>query len=230
MEKYSPDWRAAILASIIFHAAAAFGAGYVLPYFAPAPKIENVAELNWVDVDLADEEILLDEEEISSDAVQENSSPFKAEDLVLPELKVPEPVIEPPKISAPPQVKPKPEVKPESKPEIKPEPKPESKPEVKPEPKPDKQTMAKPPVTLSEVYPEKDGLSDYRGYIAIAVRIGRDGKVKSTEILQSSGRNEIDEVATKAAAQWTFQPALDQIGRPMECDKIIAFDCKKIAG
>ncbi len=81
-----------------------------------------------------------------------------------------------------------------------------------------------------EVYPEEGSVLGFKGYISFAARIGKDGKVKSTEILQSSGRYFVDEIARKAAMQWAFKPALDQDGRPMECDKIITFDFKKFSG
>ncbi|MBR0289148.1 MAG: TonB family protein [Selenomonadaceae bacterium] len=230
MEKYSAHWAATIFAAIAFHFFAALGFSYVLPYLTPEPKIENVAELEWVDVDLLPPDVsVIEAEAIPSTTAQETLPTFDAKDLVIPELTIPEPKIEPlpeikpiepPKPQPPPQV-----VKPEQKPEQKVENAEPPKEIV--EPKENQQRMGRPPITIMEVYPEKGSVLGFKGYISFAARLGKDGKVKSTEILQSSGRYFVDEIARKAAVQWTFKPALDQNGRPMECDKIITFNFKK---
>lgn len=231
MASYSPHWRATIFAAIIFHVVAAVIFYYVLPHIMPAPKLADVAEFEWVDVDLADEAFVIEEEAIPQDAPQETLPTFNAQEIFVPELVVPEPVIEQP---PPLEVKPIEPIEPP-----KPQPPPvESKPD-KPKVEPEKsatqpeqnqqQLLTKPPVTVKEVYPEKGSGLGYKGYVSIAARIGKDGKVKATEIIQSSGRYFVDEIALKAARQWTFRPALDQIGRPMECDKIITFDFRKFS-
>ncbi len=216
-----------ILAAIILHIVTATVFSYVLPLLEPAPKIADVTEFEWVDVDL-DEVIVVDEEAIPSEA-QELLPAFDAETLVVPQLNVPETSIEPFKPPAPVEIP-----KPQPKPQIVTE-KPPAQPKTSddtPEKKSDEQSqdarqlMGKPPVVINEVLPESGSGLGYKGYVSIAVRIGKDGKVKVTEILQSSGRYFVDEIALKAARQWTFRPALDQIGRPMECDKIITFDVK----
>ena len=229
MNGCSTYWRTTIFAAIAFHFLTALGFSYVLPHLMPEPKIEDVAEFEWVDVDLLPPDVVvLEEEAIPLETAQETLPTFNAADLILPELTIPEPVIEPPpevKPLAPP--KPQPPVVNEQKPEQK----------IQPEEPPKdvvvqndgKQLVTRPPITVNAVYPEKGSGLGFKGYISFAVRIGKDGKVKSTEILQSSGRMFVDEIARKAAMQWTFKPALDQIGRPMECDKIITFDFRKIS-
>ena len=152
----------------------------------------------------------------------------------MPELTIPEPTIEPVKPS-PPQLKPieppKPQPPPtkpaDDKPDVKLQPAQEPAKEVAPDT--GKQVVTRPPITIKEVYPQKGSVLGFKGYISFAAHIDKNGKVTATEILQSSGRYFVDEIARKAAEQWTFKPALDQRGRPMECDKIITFDFKKNA-
>lgn len=213
MKNYSPCWRATIFAAIVLHVAAAIILSYVAPLFEPAPKIQTLVELEWIDLDAA-EEIVVDAEAIPSDEAEAVPT-FDAEALRVPEL----PALEPIKL---------PELSPPQPVTL---PKPKPKPVEQPKPADDDndtRRMKTPPVTLTEVLPEK-GSSDFKGYVSLAVRIGKDGKVKSTEILQSSGQSSVDEISVEAARQWTFRPALDQLDRPMECDKIITFDFKKIS-
>ncbi len=93
--------------------------------------------------------------------------------------------------------------------------------------KPSKPQMGEPPIVLKEVYPPKDGIK-FGGYVSVAATIGTDGTVKKVKIMRKSGRILVDNVAMNAAKQWTFKPALDQEGKPMECDKIITFDFRKL--
>lgn len=227
MSDYSTNWLTAIFASIVFHVAAVFGFFYIMPHFNSAPKIQPVAEIEWIDVDISDDAIIADTEENFSDS-QETLPTFDAQDLIVPEIKFPEPKIENPlpeiKPVEPPKPKPPPQIS-ENKPDVKPK---ENPPANQPETSSGQQIMGKPPVVAKEVYPEKGSGLGYKGYVSIAARIGKDGKVKSTEIIQSSGRYFVDEIAVKAAAQWTYKPALDQTGRPMECDTIITFNFKKL--
>lgn len=227
MEKFSSYWRATILAAIFLHGAAIFAMPYVVPIFSPAKNFQTDAELEWIDVELSDATIIEAQENLSVDA-QETLPTFNAEDLIVPEISVPEIKIEP--LNPPPSQKPVELPKPPSPAANKPTaPKNDSPAEKVDTPQNIRQFMAKPPVAVKEVFPEKGSGLGYKGYVSIAVHIGKDGKIKSTEILQSSGRYFVDEIALKAAVQWTFRPALDQIGRPMECDKIITFDFKKFA-
>jgi len=234
MSGYSTYWRTTIFAAIAFHFLAALSFSYVLPHLMPEQKIENVAEFEWVDVDLLPLDVTaIKTEAFSAETVQETLPTFNAQDLFVPELTIPEPIIEPP---------PQPEIKP-----IEP-PKPPPPQVVKTEqeaqqqfqseevpkevvvvPANAKQQLGQPPVTITEVYPQKGSGLGYRGYVLIAATIGKDGKVKATKVMRTSGRMFVDEIAKKAAMQWTFKPALDQDGKPMECDKIITFDFKKFA-
>lgn len=235
MKKYSAHWAATILAAIALHVAAALAFPQIVPLFKPAPKVQTVAEIDWVDVDIADDSVVTDAEAIPAD-VAETVPTFDAEALRLPELRTPE-TFKPPETPKPVE-----NLKPPTKPVETPKPPPvtvkppaQSKPPADKPDKPaetqqdDKSLMARPPITVNEVFPDKGSGLGYKGYVSIAVRIGKDGKVHTTEILQSSGRYFVDEIALKAAAQWTFKPALDQIGRPMECDKIITFDFRKFS-
>ena len=237
MSDYSTYWRTTIFASIAFHFLMALGFSYVLPHLIPEPTIEDVAEFEWVDVDLLpDEVVVVEAEAIPSETVQETLPTFNAQDLFVQELTIPElriePIeplplpevkpIEPPKLQSPPQIvnnAPPAQVKTETPP---------TNNEVV-VPKNAKQQLGQPPVTLTEFYPEKGSGLGYKGYVSIAATIGKDGKVKATKVMRTSGRYFVDEIARKAAMQWTFKPALDQDGKPMECDKIITFDFKKFA-
>ncbi|MBR4383328.1 MAG: TonB family protein [Selenomonadaceae bacterium] len=236
MSGYSTYWRTTIFASIAFHFLMALGFSYVLPHLIPEPTIEDVAEFEWVDVDLLPPDVVVIEAEaIPAETVQETLPTFNAQDLFVPDLTIPEPVfveetpppkppeikiVEPPKPQPPPQV-----VRNEQ----------EAKQQVEAEPEKEvvvvqgKQQLGQPPVTITEFYPEKGSGLGYKGYVSIAATIGKDGKVKATKVMRTSGRYFVDEIARKAAMQWTFKPALDQDGKPMECDKIITFDFKKFA-
>ena len=235
MSGYSTYWRTTIFASIVFHFLMALGFSYVLPHLIPEPTIEDVARFEWVDVELLpDDVVVVEAEAIPMETVQETLPTFNARDLFVPELNVPEPVFieEPPplpepKIIEPPKPQPPPQVinnEPPAKVEN-----PEPPKEVVVVPANSKQLMGQPPVTIMEVYPEKGSGLGYKGYVSIAATIGKDGKVKATKVMRTSGRYFVDEIARKAAMQWTFKPALDQEGKPMECDKIITFDFKKFS-
>ena len=224
MKNYSPHWPATICAAIILNLLAALGFSFVAEKFAPEPKIADVTAFEWVDVELSDETTLVDEQEISAEVVQENSSPFNAQDIFIPELKLPElPAVEEFK---PPEIKPIERPKPVERPQNIPKPPPIVKP-PKVETPDENREIVQPPVAVTEIYPEKAG--DFKGFLAIAATIDANGKVTETEILQSSGQEFVDELAVKATMQWTFRPALDKNNRPLPSIKIIVFDFKKIS-
>lgn len=228
MSGYSTHWRATIFAAIALHFLAAIIFSWLLPHLAPEKKFADVAEIELVDVDLLPPDVTVIDAQAIPSSTQETLPTFNAADLVLPEIKIPESIITPP-----PEVKPLDPPKPQPPQVLKDEPKPAQKiqdeepPKEVVVPKENHQRLARPPITIKEVYPEQGSVLGYRGYVSFAARLGKDGKVKSTEILQSSGRYFVDEIARKAALQWTFRPALDESGRPMECDKIITFDFMK---
>lgn len=233
MTGYSTHWRATIFAAIILHCLAAPGFSYILPYLMPEPKIEDVAEFEWIDVDLLPDNVIVVEEGVlPPEIVQETLPTFKAEDLFIPEFEMPEVKIEPP---PQPETKPVEPPKPQNPQVIKEEQEARKQIEENPDkevvvvPKENRQLLGKPPVPIMEVYPEPGSGLGYKGYVLITVRIGKDGKVKSAEIIQTSGRMFVDEIVLKAARQWTFRPALDQNGKPMVCDKVITFDFKKFS-
>lgn len=235
MNGYSTYWRTTIFAAIAFHFLLALGFSYVLPHLIPEPTLEDVAEFEWIDVDLLPENVtVIEAEAIPTETIQETLPTFNARDLFVPELTIPEPVMveEPP---PPPEVKPIEPPKPPPPPQVV-KTEQEAKQQVESSEPPKeivvvqgKQQMGQPPVTLTEFYPEKGSGLGYRGYVSIAATIGKDGKVKATKVMRTSGRLFVDEIARKAAMQWTFKPALDQDGKPMVCDKIITFDFKKFA-
>lgn len=233
MTGYSTYWRTTVFVSIVLHFLAASGFSYVLPYLMPEPTIEDVAEFEWIDVDLSEEVVVEAEASAPLEPVQETLPTFNANDLFVPRAYEPEPVFVE-------EVQPPPEIKPIERPQppppvVKREPPAQSKAEV--QSLKDEvvvsananQLLGQPPVTITEVYPEKGSGLGYKGFVAIAATIGKDGKVKTTKVMWTSGRMFVDEIARKAAMQWTFKPALDQDGKPMECDKIITFDFKKFS-
>ena len=245
MNYYSSNWFLTILAAMFFHFVAGLGFYSLFSYLVPPPEIEMVDDTEWTDIyetedeePVNEEDAFPSEEESAAQPTQVAQSPFRAEDLVIPDLPMPEPVIVDP-IELPPPPEPirierftprSREVELPSRDaelsarETEPAP---VKEEISPQLS--KQLLTKPPVVVNEVYPEKGSGLGYKGYVSIAVHIGKDGKVQSTEVLQTSGRYFVDEIAIKAAKQWTFRPALDQFGRAMECDKIITFDFRKFA-
>lgn len=237
MTGYSAYWRTTIFASIAFHFLMALGFSYVLPHLIPEPTIEDVAEFEWIDVDLSDEVVVVEEDAIPTVIHQEQVPlpTFNAQDLFVPETYVPQPVF----VEDVKPIEPPPEIKPIERPQPPPvvtKEQPSAQPKNDEPPKDDvvvpanaKQQLGQPPVTVTEVYPQKGSGLGYKGFVSIAATIGKDGKVKATKVMRTSGRLFVDEIARKAAMQWTFKPALDQNGKPMECDKIITFDFKKFS-
>ena len=214
--KYSPNWLLAILAAIVIHFLAAVALEFVLPKIYPAQIPPDVAEISWVDVDLVDEAAVIEEEVIPIETPPEVAEEFAP--IELP------PLVEPPKFEMPEIPK-----LPESEP-----PKEESPPKVEPEKKSEpveetdeKQELASDAITISAEHPTKN--FGFKGYVSISVTIGKDGKVKSAEVLMPSGIKDVDEISLESAKQWTFKPALDINNKPMERVKVITFDFNKIS-
>ncbi|MBQ9479333.1 MAG: TonB family protein [Selenomonadaceae bacterium] len=239
MNGYSTYWRTTIFAAIALHLLAGLGIAYVLPHLIPEPTLEIVQEMDWIDVDLNEPEpVVLDEQAIPLDEPSEPEevySEFDFPPLVIPDIPieptVSEPPPPPPKPLEPPKVEPPP-APPQSKPTVvkddaevvkQLEKNPESEVVVAK----GKQLLGEPPITLNEYYPPEGSGLNYKGYVSVAATIGKDGLVKRTKIMRTSGRMMVDNIAMSAAQKWTFKPALDQEGKPMECDKIITFDFKK---
>lgn len=229
MSRYSPHWLTIFLAAIILHLAAGMTFAFVLPKIWPE-KIFESEELSWLDVELAAESPVVEVEETvpldEEPAPEPEFQPF-----VMPELVIPETIFEPlPELPPPPPpYVPKPVEKPpapvESPAPVPAEPKPAPTPPSEPEEE-EPQQMGEPPKTLKEVQPTES--LGYAGFVTVRVRIGTDGGILYADVMRSSKRDEVDALAMDCAKKWEFEPALDQKGRPMACDKIITFDFRKI--
>ena len=217
--KYSPNWLAAILAAIAIHFLAAVTLEFILPKIFPAQIPPEVKEISWVDVDLVDEVPMIEEEVIPIETPPEFTEEFAP--IELPPL-VESPKFEMPEIPKPPEPPPS---QPKPKEEVPPKVEPEKKSEPAEEPD-EKQELGSDAITISEVHPTKN--FGFKGYVSISVTIGRDGKVKSAEVLMPSGFKDVDEISLESAKQWTFKPALDKNNKPMERVKVITFDFNKI--
>ncbi len=80
--------------------------------------------------------------------------------------------------------------------------------------------MGQPPITITDSYPP-EGMYKFKGVIRVFTTIGTDGKVKATKISVTSGRRSADELAMAFCRRWTFKPAMDGEGKPMESVKLI---------
>lgn len=81
--------------------------------------------------------------------------------------------------------------------------------------------MGQPPKLVTDFYPPTD-LVSFHGRVSVFATIGKDGNVIKTKIAVTSGKYSVDQIAMSAVRRWTFKPALDQNGKPMECTKIIS--------
>lgn len=80
--------------------------------------------------------------------------------------------------------------------------------------------MGQPPITIVDSYPP-DGMYTFKGVVRVLSTIGTNGKIIHTKIAVTSGNRAIDELAMAFCRRWTFKPALDGKGVPMECNKLI---------
>lgn len=217
--KYSTHWTATIFAAIAIHFLGAIILSFVFPKIFPESKVE-VETIEWVDVDLVDEVTVIDEEPIAiEDTTFETATESEFAAIELPPLPTFEPIeIPKPKV----EETPPPKKSETNSDEVKDA---EKKSEPAEEPK-GKQLLNSPPITINEVNPAES--MNYTGIVAVVATIGKDGKVKQTQVALTSGIKDVDDDAQVAAGKWTFKPALDQDGKPMECDKVITFDYKKI--
>ena len=81
-------------------------------------------------------------------------------------------------------------------------------------------TMGQPPKIIVDSYPP-EGMYTFKGVVRVFATIGEDGKIKQTKVAVTSGRRGVDELAMAFCRRWTFKPALDSKGQPMECVKLI---------
>ena len=236
MKQYSSYWPITICTAIILHIFVYVGFILILPYLVPKPKSEEIAEMAWVDVELIEDKSVIIEEAQPVETTSE--SKFEIPKYEFPPIIMPDFPNEPTyveEISPPPEPQPIPKRKPlpERQPVILKD-EAEVLDQLERAPRKDvviennksNQKMGQPPATITESYPTGNGFK-YKGYVIVLVTIGTDGKVKESKIINPSGEMTIDNIAMNAAREWTFKPALDQDGKPMECDKIITFDFKK---
>jgi len=103
-------------------------------------------------------------------------------------------------------VKPETDTKVDTKPEVKPEIKPEVKPEVKPKPEPkfvECEAVSQPQPTIPDDLRTEELSKDF----VAELEVGTDGIPKSVKTTQSTGINELDQLALDAARKWRFTPA-----------------------
>lgn len=221
MKEYSPHWREIFFAAVALHVLIIAAWKIFSPNFFPEPLPPVVQEISFVEVNLP-EEISTDEE-----IFQPVETPTTPE--ILPEIPpLPEPVyIEEPK--TPEKIERVEEPEKISQPEkiSAPEKNLEQKNPVPAQEDRDK-LLVQPPVTVKEFYPAEGSGLGYKGQVYVMATIGKDGKVRETKIIMSSGRILVDGLAQDYAKKWEFRPALDAEGKPMVCDKVIVIDFKKI--
>lgn len=83
------------------------------------------------------------------------------------------------------------------------------------------QQLGEPPKVVTDFYPAPD-IVDFRGRVSVLATINKQGVVSEVKIAITSGRMLVDAVAKDAVRRWTFKPALDMDGKPMECVKVIS--------
>lgn len=81
--------------------------------------------------------------------------------------------------------------------------------------------MGQPPILIDDFYPPVNIVS-FKGRVSVYATIDKTGKIVKTKIAVTSGSPSVDQIAMDSARRWTFKPALDQNGMPMECTKIIS--------
>jgi|GEM_PF-1067491 len=77
-----------------------------------------------------------------------------------------------------------------------------------------------PPGVLSSRAPEYPYSAQNRGTegtVVICFLLDKEGNVDDMEIVESSGSNDLDRAAMKAAAGFAFSPGMDGYGRPVRC-------------
>ncbi|MDQ0204011.1 energy transducer TonB [Pectinatus haikarae] len=81
--------------------------------------------------------------------------------------------------------------------------------------------MGEPPILIDKFYPPVN-IVTFRGRVSVFATIDVTGRIIRTKIAVTSGSPSVDQIAMDSARRWTFKPALDQNGAPMECTKIIS--------
>lgn len=221
MRSYSSHWFATFIAALVLHLTFLMAFSYILPYLMPEPEAMLFQEMEWIEVDMPDEAVPEEEVIMEPLPTEPVSEPIiYEEDVIVPE--VPEEPEEIPIMEEVPH-----EAVEKLMEELEKADSEGKKPEIAVPAENNNQRMGQPPVVLKEVYPPAGGLG-FEGTVTIAATIGRDGRVKRTKIIVGSGRLVIDNIAMSAVAKWIFKPALDEEGKPMNCDKIIIIDFQKL--
>jgi TonB family protein len=70
-------------------------------------------------------------------------------------------------------------------------------------------------------YPSRARDQNREGIVRVRVEVLEDGKTGAVELYQSSGSDDLDATALKAARKWRFQPALDE-GKPVKTWVVVA--------
>lgn len=77
-----------------------------------------------------------------------------------------------------------------------------------------------PPQLLTEaepVYPERLRRQGIEGSVRVRIVVSADGSVENTELIESSGYDEMDNAAITAASEYTFEPAENRYGEAVRC-------------
>lgn len=243
--QYSAQWRKTIIASVILHALIFLGLMGAMSLSREDQQVAS-SELEWIDVDwvemsadgLAIEAPAIDQTTAATEDADEVYSRFGFMPLVIPDIPFPDislpdwtpPPIEHQTFTPPPTVEQPPKIEQQPPPQLPFGSAPLGREEKTVEDKPtENRRMSEPPVVIEEHYPPRSGTFHYDGSVSILIRIGEDGLVKQAQVMYSSDRMLVDGAAMAAARKWKFSPALDQDGRPMECDKILTFNFKDLS-
>ncbi|WP_110955773.1 energy transducer TonB [Anaerosinus massiliensis] len=209
--QYPTHWRMAFFAAFFFHLVVWLTGSFFFRYFHEPPVADaSVQVLEWEDVAEEDNSLLhspiaanLEEkqeeepvqEQKPEEILEEEISPIIAEEDDIPTAKLEE-MIEEMKVNQPAIV-------------------------IRKATGNGGQQMGKPPIVLEKFYPADD-LVKFRGRVNIRATISKEGKIIDTKVMVTSGKYSVDQIAMSAVRRWTFKPALDAEGKPMECFRMIS--------
>ncbi len=221
MKGYSSHWCKTAVAAILLHMAALLAFSYLLPYMLPEPEVKLVQEMEWIDVEFAEDTFIEDDapQTVIVDEPVSEEITYYDETVLAEETAEPEDSSMEEDISDEAFAKLEEELEKASSDS-------EKNDIVVPE-EDGNRKMGQAPIVLTEVYPPAGGIQ-HDGKVVVAATIGKDGKVRKTRVVIGSGRLVIDNIAMSVVSKWTFRPALDEYGIPMVCDKIIIIDFQKL--
>ena len=235
---YKPRWRRIILASVVLHLILLAVISMFWSGQTQQPEEDKVEEIEWVDVDVADNSAPAEEKTPIETPKVESVPEFEFPPIELPPI--PEPVYtEPPPPPPLPTVErtPPPEIKPDIRETM------EDKVSKKIEDELGKEKTYDDPAkkikVISKVYPRdivneliEAGFIKTKGTLkagktVVAVTIGTDGRVKNAEIRRGGGNDEngntINVLIEAAASRWVFEPFIDNDGNMKEIKTQIEF-------